>query len=604
MFDGKHALLYVGKAKNLRARLRSYLNENDSRYNVKFLMRRVTRVEFLITTNEKEALLLENSLIKQHKPRYNVRLKDDKTYVSLRLNPAESFPRLTVVRRGKRDGARYFGPYDSAGAVRQTLRQFQRLFPLRTCSDNVMKNRSRPCLYYQMKQCLAPCVDLVNKESYLDIVQQVIMVLDGRIQDLEADFLARIQGHADRLEFEQAATLRDRLFDLRRTVERQRTVVRSGAENRDVFGLYNEGRFTEIQVIYYRGGKMLGGKGYSFQYSEMPLDELLGSFLLQYYTEATFVPSEILVPLPLEEASTLGELFSEQHGHRVTVLAPQRGEKRAMLNLAGQNALRSFKEKRLQEKAEKDALAQTMTALHLPRLPRRIECFDISTLQGVRTVASMVVFEEGAPAKHRYRRYSIKNVEGQDDFASMREVLLRRYKRAIEEDDLPDLVLIDGGKGQLNVAAAALRDLGIEDLPHRSIAKSRPMGSGAHTPERFFSPGRANPIILEQSGPVVRLLSRVRDEAHRFAITYHRSQRSKATLRTSLTDIPGIGPARARALLKACGSLARIRTAAVETLAAVPGFNENLARTVLMHLGGTSGEVASTGQDTGESNET
>lgn len=586
MHDPSGKVVYVGKAKNLRARIRSYLTEQDTRYSVKFLMRRVSRIEFLVTATEKEALLLENSLIKQHRPRYNVRLKDDKTYVSLRLNVQHDYPRITVVRRYKKDGSKYFGPFSSAQAVRETVRQIHRVFRLRTCTDNVLYNRTRPCLYYQMKQCDAPCVGYIDRDAYHAIVDQVSMVLEGRNAELEKLLQQQIQEHADKLEFEKAAELRDRLYALKQTLERQRTVAVPGVEDRDVFGYYNQDRFSEIQVLFFRGGKMLGGRSFSFKHREMPLDEVLSSFILQYYSDAPAVPREILLPMPLDEAEVLSEILSEQRGARVSVVAPQRGEKTALVELANKNAQRSFEEKRLKERAHADVLQEMKTVLGLRRMPHRIECFDISTIQGNKTVASMTVLEGGELAKSRYRRYAVKTVEGQDDFASMREVLCRRFTRAIEEGDLPDLVLIDGGKGQLGVASTVLKDLGIEDLDVISIAKARVQEAGDHSPERFFVPGRSNPIILPQNSPVVLMLARVRDEAHRFAISYHRKKRAKATLRTSLTEIPGIGPTRARRLLNAFGSIARIRDAGEAEIASVAGFNAALAKAVKERLGG------------------
>lgn len=583
MKDTKGKIIYIGKAKNLRARVRTYVNEQDSRYSVKFLMKHVASMDFLVTTNEKEALLLENSLIKKHTPRYNLRLKDDKNYVSVRLNVREDFPRLTIVRRHKKDGARYFGPYGSAHGVRQTLRQLQRLFPLRTCSDAVLRNRARPCLYYQMKQCVAPCVGCVDRDAYHEIVNQVILVLEGRSDELERRLLAQIQVASDCLRFEDAAVLRDRLTALRQTLERQRTVAVPGAEDRDVFGLHTHGRFTEVQVLFFRGGKMTGGRSYSFKEREMPLDELLGSFLLQYYAEAPFVPPEVLVPLPIEEGDVLAEILSEQRGTAVRVLCPQRGDKKALVAMAERNARSSFEEKQLASQARLDLLEQVQRHLRLPVPPHRIECFDISTTQGAKPVGSMVVFEGGEPAKARYRHFAIREVEGQDDFAMMREVLMRRLTRAIAEDDLPDLLLIDGGRGQLNVATAVLKDLGIEDLSAAGIAKSR-YEDGDRSPERFFLPGRVNPVVLRQDSPVVHLLARIRDEAHRFAITHHRKRRGKGALHTRLTDIPGIGERRAKALLRTLGSLRKIEDATMEEIAAVPGFSEGLARIVMEHL--------------------
>jgi excinuclease ABC subunit C len=584
MHDAKGHVIYVGKAKNLRARVRAYVNESDTRYRVKFLMQRVAHIDFLVTTNEKEALLLENSLIKKHKPRYNVRLRDDKTYVSLRLNARHAFPRVTVTRKVRKDGARYFGPYSSAQGVRETLRQLQRVFPLRTCTDHVLNNRARPCLYYQMKRCVAPCVGYVDEAAYREIVNQVVMLLEGRNDELERMLRRRIQEHAGRLEFEQAAALRDRLYALQGTLERQRAVRAGSAEDCDVFGIYTEGRFSEIQVLFYRGGTMTGGRSWSFGHQEMPVEELFGSFLLQHYAEGAAVPPEILAPIAFDDAEVLAGILAEQRGTKVSVNVPQRGDKRDLVELAGRNAKSSFKEKRLQEKANKDLLEQVRDKLKLTTTPRRIECFDISTTQGAKAVGSMVTFEGGVPDKSRYRRFSIRTVEGQDDFAMLREILLRRYRRAIDEGDLPDLALIDGGKGQLNVATTVFRDLGIDDLESVGIAKSRGLEDGGHSPERFFLPGRKNPVVLPQNSPVVHLLARIRDEAHRFAITYHKKRRTKAALSTVLTRIPGIGEKRARLLLRELGSLAQIRCATVEVLAGLPGFNRTLAEAVKSYL--------------------
>jgi len=585
MFDTQGKVLYVGKAKSIRARLRSYLNETDSRYSVKFLMRRVAKMEFLVTRNEKEALLLENSLIKQFKPRYNVQLRDDKTYISLRIDTRQEFPRITVVRRFKKDGARYFGPYHSALGVRQTLRQLQRLVPLRTCSDPVLKNRTRPCLYHQMKLCMAPCVGHINAEAYRELLEQALLVLEGRSEELEKVLLEGIARHADRMEYEEAGVLRDRLYDLRGMLEKQQTVTTARADDRDVFGVYGEGRFVEIQALSYRGGKMLGGRNFSFERCEAPLPEVLSSLLLQYYAQA-YIPQEIIIPVALEEAGTLNEILTERRGGKVEVVYPQRGEKRALLDLAVRNAHRSFEEKRMREKARTDVLEQMQKALGLPRVPHRIECFDISTAQGDKTVASMVTFQDGAADTARYRRFSMRTVQGQDDFASMREVLMRRYTRAIEENDLPDLTLIDGGRGQLGVASALFSDLGIEDLPHAGIAKAHPEKQGDQALERLFLPGRANPLVLPQHGPVMVLLTRIRDEAHRFAVTYHRKQRTRAALRTVLTDIPGIGPARAKILLNHFGSVSKLRDVGVEEIAALPGFTRAQAQAVLEFLRG------------------
>jgi len=592
MRDKNDKVVYIGKAKNLRNRIRTYINDQDSRYSVKFLMQRVANIDFLVTQNEKEALLLENSLIKQFKPRYNIQLKDDKTYVSVRINKKEDFPKISVVRKYRKDGALYFGPYSSAGSVRETIKQIQRLFPLRTCSDHVLNNRTRPCIYYQMKRCNAPCVDKVDRETYHEVVDQAVMVLKGQSRELETVLKEKIVEKSEAMAFEEAAEIRDRLFALQRTLEKQRAVDITGKGDRDVFGLYTENRFTEIQTIFYRNGKMLGGRSFSYKKTEMPLEEMLSSFLLQFYAEAPVIPSEVLIPFPLEEASVMAEILSEQRGGKVQVLSPQRGDKKALLDTAARNAKLSFHEKRMAEQAQTDLVEQVQVKLKLGTLPNRIECFDISTHQGDKTVASMVVFEGGAANKDRYRRYKIKEVEGQDDFASMREVLMRRYKRAIEENDLPDMVLIDGGKGQLGVATAVFRDLGIEDLECIGIAKARNQDEGGRSPERFFTPGRSNPIILAQNSNVVLLMARIRDEAHRFAITYHRKRKSKGVIRTSLTDIPGVGPTLAKKLLKHFGSVTAIRESTANEIAEIQGINSALSSTIWDQLNRKATEVS------------
>jgi excinuclease ABC subunit C len=592
MRDKNDKVVYVGKAKNLRNRIRTYINDQDSRYSVKFLMKRVAHIDFLVTHNEKEALLLENSLIKQFKPRYNIQLKDDKTYVSIRINKKEDFPKITVVRKYRKDGALYFGPYSSAGAVRETIKQIQRLFPLRTCSDHVLNNRSRPCIYYQMKRCNAPCVDYVDRGAYHEVVDEAVMVLKGQSRELENVLKEKIVEKSEALAFEDAAEIRDRLYALQKTLEKQRAVDITGKGDRDVFGLYTENRFTEIQIIFYRNGKMLGGRSFSYKKSEMPVEEMLSSFLLQFYSDAPVIPAEVLIPIALDEASVMAEILTEQRGAKVQVLSPQRGDKKALLDTAERNAKLSFHEKRMAEQAQTDLVEQVKEKLKLETLPNRIECFDISTHQGDKTVGSMVVFEGATANKNRYRRYSIKEVEGQDDFASMREVLMRRYKRAIEENDLPDMVLIDGGKGQLGVATAVFRDLGIEDLECIGIAKSRSQEEGGRSPERFFTPGRSNPIVLAQNSNVVHLLARIRDEAHRFAITYHRKRKSKGVIRTSLTDIPGVGPTLAKKLLKHFGSVTAIRESSPEEISEIPGINRSLSSTIWDQLNKKAAEVS------------
>ncbi|HOJ32026.1 MAG TPA: excinuclease ABC subunit UvrC [Candidatus Hydrogenedentes bacterium] len=581
MRDAQGVPVYVGKAANLRARIRTYLANRDERATVAFLMQRAVHIEFIVTRNEKEALLLEDSLIKRYRPRYNIRLRDDKTYVSVRVNLSNEFPRITVTRKIVRDGSRYFGPYASALAVRETLKQMQRVFPLRTCSDAVLRNRTRPCLYYEIGQCTAPCVGKITPEAYREIVNQAVMALEGKRNDVEALLLEKIRAHAERLEFEQAAVIRDRLLALRQTFEQQYAVRTDTAEDRDVFGVHREGRFCVVQVLFFRSGRIIGSRAFPFSRLDMPLDEMFSSFLLQFYTQGVPIPDEILLPMTLEDTAVLEDFLSEQRGKRVAIRHPQRGEKRAFLDLAERNAKSSFEEMRLREHAQRDVLEQARQLLELPQIPERMECFDISTIQGDKPVGAMSVFVGGVPDKTRYRHYAIREVKGQDDFAMLHEVVLRRMKRAIAEGDLPDLVVIDGGKGQLNAALAALRDLGIEDLPIVSIAKARPEENRPDaTQDRFFLPGRKNPVVPPPNSPVLHLFMRLRDEAHRFAISYHRKRRGKTTLKTILDDIPGLGKKRVQALLNAFGSVERIRAADVSEVAALPGFGVRTAQQI------------------------
>jgi len=584
MRDAQGRVLYVGKARNLRARVRAYFNETDTRPTVRFLMRRVASVEYLVARSEKEALLLENTLIKEHRPRYNVRLKDDKNFLCLRLHPGETYPRLTLVRKFARDGARYFGPFHDARAARQVLRRLQKLFPLRTCSDQVLGSRTRPCLYHQLGQCVAPCVGLVSPEAYARLVEECLMALEGRNIQLERELLDRIRMLSDALRFEEAAVLRDRLMDLRKMFEPQAAVLDSGTEDRDVFGVYEEGRYAELAVLHYRGGRLLASRDFSVDLRDMNLEESLPGLVLQFYEMTPVIPPEVLVSRSVEDLNALEEALTDRRGARVTVFSPQRGRKRELTALADANAAKGFREKRLRERATASALEEIQRFLRLPRLPRRIECFDISTFQGRQTVASMAVFEDGEPAPSRRRRYIISDEAARDDFMALREATLRRFRRARDEEDYPDLALIDGGKGQLGVVAAVLQDLGIGDrVPVAAIAKERSGREGAEQ-DRFFVPGRANPIVPPKNSAGLRLLARIRDEAHRMAVTFHRRRRGKNTLVSTLTRIPGVGPARARLLLRAFGSLDAIRGASPDALGAVPGISEKLARTIAEHL--------------------
>jgi excinuclease ABC subunit C len=590
MKNDEGTILYVGKAKNLRSRVRSYFRKSgDGRFRMQFLIPNVEDIEFLVTDTEKEALILENTLIKQHKPRFNVNLRDDKSYVHLRLDPRNKYPRLTVVRRPGRDGALYFGPYASSYSVRETLRTLSRIFPLRLCTDHVFNSRTRPCLYHQIHRCSAPCVPgHVSDEEYRALVEQTALFLKGRDEDLAKMLHAQMREASGALRFEEAGRIYRRIGAIERTVERQK--VTSGQErDQDVFGFFREADNVEIQRLTIRGGKLLGGKSDLFSGQLSPDADTLESYINQYYAEGQDIPEELLLPFTIEGREGLADLLSERRGRRVGVLVPERGEKRALVAMAEKNAELSFQARKERERSQQSTLEQLQQRLHLRNFPRRIECFDMSNIQGTNPVGSMVVFTDGEPDKARYRKFQVKTVEGPDDFASMYEVLSRRYTRALEEDDLPDLIMVDGGKGQLNIAQSVLWELGIEAPDLISIAKSRlkPVrGSGEkhRTDERFFIPGRKNPVILPPNSPALFLLQRVRDEAHRFAVTYHKNRRAKAAVHSALDDIPGVGPKRKSALLRHFGSVKAIAEASPETIQEVAVVSRDLAELILQSL--------------------
>jgi excinuclease ABC subunit C len=590
MKNEEGAILYVGKAKNLRSRVRSYFRKSgDGRFRIQFLIPNVEDIEFLVTDTEKEALILENTLIKEHKPRFNVNLRDDKSYVNLRLDPRDRYPRLTVVRRPARDGAFYFGPYASSNSVRETMRTLSRIFPLRLCTDHVFNSRTRPCLYYQIHRCSAPCVPgHVSDDEYRALVEQTALFLKGRDEELLKMLYAQMHEAAGALRFEEAGRIYRRIGAIERTIERQK--VTSGQErDQDVFGFFREADHVEIQRLTIRGGKLLGGKSDLFTGQLSPDADILESYVNQYYAEGPEMPEEVLLPFVLEGREGLADLLSERRGRRVNVLVPERGEKRALVAMANKNAELSFQARKDRERSHHTTLEQLQARLHLRNFPRRIECFDMSNIQGTNPVGAMVAFTAGEPDKARYRKFQVKTVEGPDDFASMYEVLSRRYTRALEEDDLPDLIMVDGGKGQLNIAQAVLWELGIETPDLISIAKSRlqPVQGSEEkhrTDERFFIPGRKNPVILPANSGGLFLLQRIRDEAHRFAITYHKSRRAKAAVHSALDDIPGIGPKRRRALLRHFGSVNAIAAANPEAIQEAGMVSRKLAELIVQSL--------------------
>jgi excinuclease ABC subunit C len=583
-------VLYVGKAQNLRARVRSYLGGGDGRPNVPLLVERIEDVDVVVTASVKEALLLENELIKRHRPPFNVRLRDDKQYLALRLDPRESWPRLTQVRRFRKDGAWYFGPYTSSVALRESVSNLRRIFPLRSCRDAVFRDyarRGRPCIEYEMKRCLGPCCGLVTREPYDELVRGTALFLRGRSAELATTLTARMREAAAAERYEDAARLRNQIQAVERTVERQQMVTPE-AVDRDVFALARRGGEVELQALHVRDGRVVGTQGFGFSGVSLDDGEVMTSFLGQYYgaEEGREIPAEVLTPLPVEDDGALVALFAERAGRRVALRAPRRGRMAALIATARANAELGLAQ-RLEARESLDAaLAELQRALGLARLPRHIEGYDVSTFAGTLSVASRVVFRDGQPSESDYRRYRIRAAAPDDDLACLREVFARRLARLASEG-LPDLMLVDGGKGQLSVLCAALADAGVS-VDAISLAKERDTQSpsprvrrsGGLKAERVFLPGRKDPVALPASSHGLLVLQRIRDESHRFAIEFQRRLRSKAGLVSVLEELPGIGPGKRRALLRELGSLKAVRAASLERLAAVPGISARDAATL------------------------
>ncbi|MDB4967157.1 MAG: excinuclease subunit [Myxococcales bacterium] len=608
MKDKKGRIIYVGKAANLKARVRSYFNQTDTRDFVPLLGRILADIETVVVGNEKEALLLENNLIKQHQPKFNVKLADDKNFLVLRLDPTAHYPRLEVTRHLGKDGAKYFGPYHSATSCRATLAVVNRHFKLRTCTDQVLSSRKRPCLQYQIKRCDAPCVFPIGDEEYGKQVQDVALFLDGKDDELLKRLSSRMKAAATGESYEIAASVRDQIKALEHTLEEQR-IVSSDFRDQDVFGLYREGEFVEIVVLSIRNGKLMGRRNFSLKGQEFPTHEILSSFVSLYYDMGTFIPDEVLLPEAVEDMAAKSEWLTEKRATRrgVEVMMPQRGSRHDLMVLAQKNASSSFVTRRDKSRDAEAAMEKLQQRLSLKRLPKRIECFDISHIQGTATVASMVVFLDGEPAKSEYRTFKVKTATN-DDFASMYEVLSRRFRRskaAAEHKEgevkkgwvVPDLLVIDGGKGQLSTAVAALRDaqidIGMNGMDVVALAKEREDESGDKQPDRVFRMNVKDPMKLRANSAELFLLSRIRDEAHRFAVTFHKKLRRRRTLRSALEDVPGVGQKRKRELLKHFGSLKKVRVASVEELQRAPGMSRTAAEAVVRYFHGDSSGVSS-----------
>ena len=567
MKDSRNRILYIGKAVNLRSRVRSYFGKsNDGRLFIRLLMERIDDLDCILTETEDEALILENNLIKKHRPLYNVRLKDDKTYVSIKVTLSEEWPRVMVTRRYKAGEDLYFGPYGSSTAVREMLRVIKTVFPLRTCTNGFFRNRTRACLEYEIGRCTAPCVDLISKEDYMEDVSQVVMLLKGKSRELERIIEKRMKAASENRLYELAARYRDQLAAIGKVFETQK-VEEFRLGDIDAFSIIREGNFVAIQEVLVREGKIISSRTHSFR-TELRRAEVLSSFLTQCYLTDRYIPPEIRCDSDFRDRELLESWLSEKRGRRSRITLPQRGDKAAIIRLANRNAHNSFRIERDEQERMETLLESLEKHLELPGAPRRIECYDISNFQGSLAVGSMVSFEDGKPVRDRYRKYRIQTVVGADDFRCMKEVLERRLERGIKDGDLPDLVLVDGGKGQLSSALKVLKEIGLSSLPVAALAKER---RRKQTTERIFLPGRKNPIALAQDTPESLYLQRIRDEAHRFAIRYHRELRRRDAMKTGLEDIPGIGKKRQQALLDRFRTLEKIRGASTEELSEVIG---------------------------------
>lgn len=576
--------IYIGKAKNLRSRISSYLNEGEGvqRPQIVYLMQEVVDIDYFVTRNEREALVLENSLIKQKKPKYNIRLRDDKNYLSLRLDPRENYPRLSLTRRVLKDGAIYYGPFASADAIKKSKRLIHKIFPLRDCTDEKFRRHSaRPCLNYYMGLCLGPCAGKSGEEIYKDVVERTRMFLKGEKKQIIKLLKNSMEKASDEMRYEDAASYRDQITLLEKNLDAQMFVTPS-TKDKDVVGFYREGQRVEFSILFFRGGSLVDRTTYSFKNALGEDNEILEEFLSQFYGGNRFVPKEIIVPLKVESSRDIEIWLSEKQGRKVLVSTPERGEKVKEVELANRNSLESFQRKYSEELKEFSLLERIKVSLHLNRLPVLIECFDISNIQGATAVASMVKFENAAPAKEGYRKFKIKNVEGPNDYASMYEVLSRRLSRAEQDGwELPDLILIDGGKGQLNIARQVISEIGYEGkVDLASIAKGRQEGEN----DKIYIYGRKNPIMFSKNSEALFLLMRIRDEAHRFAITYHKKLRGKRALISELDGVPGIGAKRKKELIKHFGSISKIKKGSVDEIASVAGLNKKLAEELKKHL--------------------
>ncbi|MDQ6793818.1 MAG: excinuclease ABC subunit UvrC [Chloroflexota bacterium] len=590
MKDARGDVLYVGKAQSLRSRVRSYWQKGGGYgdvHRIREVIDRVADVDYTLTDSVSEALLLEANLIKRYRPRFNVRLKDDKSYPYIKITMGDDYPRIERTRKLINDGSRYFGPYASASSVDESMNLVRRLFPFRTCTIDIRDGQralQRPCLLYHIKRCQGPCIEAISKDAYRSDIAQVELFLEGRQETLVKALATDMKDASERQDYERAAVLRDKVRAIERTMESQKMAAFARTEL-DLVGLARQDNQAAVQLFAIRNGKLIGRDVYLLDAArDAPDDEVLEGFILQYYTRATSVPSQVFLPRSLGDAADVEAFLAERRGGPVHLRVPQRGEKRELMALATRNAGETLAREQARWLADQGktlaALEELAEALALPAPPTRIECYDISNFQGRESVGSMVVFEDGKPRSGEYRRFRIKSVVGANDFASHQEVLRRRFRRATSGEEgneeerrwkLPDLVIVDGGRGQVSAAKTALDELGLHDLPLAGLAKER---------EELFLPGRPDPVILPPTSSALYLVQRIRDEAHRFAIGYHRALRAKVAVRSAFDDLEGVGPKRRQALLRVFGSIKRVREAPVEQIAAVPGISRALAERI------------------------
>ena len=605
MRDSSGDVLYVGKAAGLRSRVSSYFasSANLPRKIVN-MVGKVADYEYIVTESEQEALILECNLIKEHQPPFNARLKDDKSYPFIKIDVSEDFPQVYITRRVNKDGSRYFGPFASAGSVRRTLNLLKKLFPYRSCTKTITGNDARPCLDYHIHRCIGPCIGAVDKQEYAEVIDQVILFLEGKTNKVVGSIKRRMLDAADSLEFEKAAVLRDQLTAIEKVNEGQK-VLHLTSENVDVIATAPGSREAWVEVFFIRQGKLIGRDNFLMAgtQDDEP-NKILTAFVKQFYDATPYVPPRILLQHPLEEADSIVKWLREKRKGNVRLHVPQRGEKRRLVQMVAENAEQGLEQLRVKQTSDTAAMDAAMLelqeALSLPYPPKRIECYDISNIQGTNAVGSMVVFEDAKPKRAHYRRFQIKSVKGVDDYSMMREMLTRRFKRLSQsrkpreldalEGDVesaavsngnassknawgiePDLVLIDGGKGHLGAALQVFLELGINDIPLASLAKEN---------EELFIPMMSESILLPRNSQGLYLVQRARDEAHRFAITFHRERRSKKSVQSALDLVPGIGPKRKRMLIRRFGSVRGVSSASVDEIAAVPGMTLSLARSV------------------------